>query len=193
MGHVTNEGARRHRQLLGLRRQARPARRRACSECRCTRTVIDAGWVFGHTFVEFTHTGRKTGQPHDAVAMVLHYDGARVGEAVICSFSGFETDWYRNLQAKVGDHLVHHRGHDNSCPSTDSSATTKRSPRSPASGVITRIGCGSLSTVLGWGDLDDDDDSARVRPAAIPSSCSGRGPRAPQTDAATHAVATARR
>ena len=34
----------------------------------------DAGWLLGHTFLEFTHTGRKTGQPHETVAMVLRYD-----------------------------------------------------------------------------------------------------------------------
>ena len=34
----------------------------------------DAGWLLGHTFVEFVHTGRKTGQPYETVAMVLRYD-----------------------------------------------------------------------------------------------------------------------
>src|SRR4051812_31813693 len=31
----------------------------------------NAGPAVGHTFVAFTHTGRKTGRPHDTVAMVL--------------------------------------------------------------------------------------------------------------------------
>lgn len=44
----------------------------------------DAGWMLGHTFVEFTHVGRKKGQPHDAVAMVLHYDDT-TREAVVCA------------------------------------------------------------------------------------------------------------
>ena len=57
----------------------------------------DAGWMLGHTFVEFTHVGRKTGQPHDAVAMVLRYDEA-TRETVICA-GWAETDWYRNLRA----------------------------------------------------------------------------------------------
>lgn len=42
------------------------------------------------------HAGRKTGKPHEAVAMVLGYD--RTGEAVICSGWG-ETDWIRNIRA----------------------------------------------------------------------------------------------
>ena len=38
----------------------------------------------GRTFLQFAHVGRKTGQPHDAVAMVLRYDEAS-REAVICA------------------------------------------------------------------------------------------------------------
>ena len=30
--------------------------------------------MLGRTFLEFTRAGRKTGQPHDTVAMILHYD-----------------------------------------------------------------------------------------------------------------------
>jgi hypothetical protein len=33
----------------------------------------DAGWVLGRTFLLLVHTGRKTGQPHSMVAMVLQY------------------------------------------------------------------------------------------------------------------------
>jgi hypothetical protein len=34
----------------------------------------DTGWMFGRTFMAFTHMGRKTGQPHNAVTMVVHYE-----------------------------------------------------------------------------------------------------------------------
>src|SRR4051794_9172458 len=57
----------------------------------------DAGWMLGHTFVEFTHIGRKSGEPHDAVAMVLDYD-EDTREVVICA-GWADTDWYRNLRS----------------------------------------------------------------------------------------------
>jgi deazaflavin-dependent oxidoreductase (nitroreductase family) len=84
------------RPLLGLRR--RPGRLALIFMRMPLRAYRhDAGWMLGHTFVEFTHVGRKTGQPHDAVAMVLRYDKA-TREAVICA-AWAETDWYRNLCA----------------------------------------------------------------------------------------------
>ena len=58
----------------------------------------DAGWLLGHTFVDFVHVGRRTGRPHEAVAMVLHRD-RRSGEVVFCAAWGPDTDWYRNLRA----------------------------------------------------------------------------------------------
>ena len=58
----------------------------------------NAGPAVGRTFVAFTHTGRKTGQPHETVAMVLRYDQTS-GEAVCCACWGVGTDWYRNLRA----------------------------------------------------------------------------------------------
>jgi deazaflavin-dependent oxidoreductase (nitroreductase family) len=58
----------------------------------------DAGWLLGRTFLEFVHTGRKTGRPYETVAMVLRYD-ADAHEAVICAAWGPETDWVRNLRA----------------------------------------------------------------------------------------------
>src|SRR6476659_9794947 len=57
-----------------------------------------AGGLLGHTFLQLTHVGRRTGQPHDAVAMVLRYDKA-TSEAVICAAWGPDTDWVRNLRA----------------------------------------------------------------------------------------------
>ena len=57
------------------------------------------GWVLGHTFLQLTHVGRRTGKPHEAVAMVLAYDKGS-GEAVICAVWGPRTDWVRNLRAR---------------------------------------------------------------------------------------------
>ena len=58
------------------------------------------GWVLGHTFLQLTHVGRRTGEAHEAVAMVLAYDKSR-GEAVICAVWGPRTDWVRNLRART--------------------------------------------------------------------------------------------
>lgn len=56
------------------------------------------GWLLGHVFLVLTHAGRRTGQPHDTVAMVLAEDPA-TEEVVICSVWGPRTDWVRNLRA----------------------------------------------------------------------------------------------
>ncbi len=56
------------------------------------------GWLLGRTFLLLTHIGRRTGHPHDTVAMVLRYR-QDTHEAVICSAWGPETDWMRNLTA----------------------------------------------------------------------------------------------
>lgn len=84
------------RPLFGLRR--RPGRL-ALTIFRLPLSAYrhNAGPAAGRTFVAFTHIGRKTGQPHETVAMVLRDD--RVArEVVICAGWGPQTDWYRNLQ-----------------------------------------------------------------------------------------------
>jgi deazaflavin-dependent oxidoreductase (nitroreductase family) len=113
----------------------------------------DAGWMLGHTFVEFTHVGRKTGQPHDAVAMVLRYDEA-TREIVICA-AWAETDWYRNLcagpAAKVQLGRAAFRPEHRFLTEGEAFDVTiqfrREHPRRMR--VITRI--------LGWGDLREDD------------------------------------
>jgi deazaflavin-dependent oxidoreductase (nitroreductase family) len=85
------------RPLLGLRREpGRVALALFRMPVRAYRH--DAGWMFGRTFIEFTHLGRNTGQPYQTVAMVLHYD-EETREAVICAAWGPQTDWFRNLRA----------------------------------------------------------------------------------------------
>ena len=65
----------------------------------------DAGWLLGHTFLEFVHTGRKTGQSYETVAMVLRHD-ADAHEAVICAGWGPDTDWVRNLRGGPAARLL---------------------------------------------------------------------------------------
>ena len=57
------------------------------------------GWLLGHTFLLLTHVGRRTGQPHETVAMVLRYR-RESHEAVICSAWGSDTDWVRNIRER---------------------------------------------------------------------------------------------
>ena len=54
--------------------------------------------MLGRTFLMLVHVGRKSGQPHDMVAMVLA-DDPDTGEVVIFSGWGPDADWLRNLHA----------------------------------------------------------------------------------------------
>jgi deazaflavin-dependent oxidoreductase (nitroreductase family) len=140
------------RPLLGLRR--RPGRL-ALVVFRMPLNAYrhGAGWMLGRTFLQFTHTGRKTGRRHDAVAMVLRYDEI-TREAVICAAWGPQTDWYRNLHA--GPAVKVQLGRESFTPVhrflTDDEAFA----------VTRRFGTDHphrlrlLSAILGWGDLRDD-------------------------------------
>ena len=56
------------------------------------------GWMLGRTFLMLVHVGRKTGQRHDMVAMILA-DNRTTGEIVIFSGWGPDVDWLSNLRA----------------------------------------------------------------------------------------------
>jgi hypothetical protein len=56
------------------------------------------GRLLGRTFLHLVHVGRRSGQEHSAVAMVLAYEPV-TSEAVICSAWGPDADWLRNLRA----------------------------------------------------------------------------------------------
>lgn len=149
-------GRRTHQPLLGLRR--RPGRI-ALAFMRLPLAAYrhDAGWLFGSTFMRFTHLGRKTGTPHDTVAMVLGFDRA-TREVVICAGWGPRTDWYRNLRAgpatevEIGRDIFtpRHRFLDDAEAFAAIQDFRARHPH--------RVRF--ISSVLGWGDLRDD---ARVR------------------------------
>jgi deazaflavin-dependent oxidoreductase (nitroreductase family) len=142
----------RDRPLWGLRR--RPGRL-ALALFRLPRNAYrhDAGRLLGHTFLQLTHVGRRTGQPYDTVAMVLHYDEA-THEAVICAGWGPETDWIRNL--RVGPAMAVQLGRESFTPEhrflsdDEAFAVAVRFRREHAHRL--RI----ISTILGWGDLRDD-------------------------------------
>ena len=146
-------GSRPRKPLLGLRRK--PGRL-ALAVFRMPLQAYrhDAGWLLGRTFLEFAHTGRKTGQPYETVAMVLHYDpDAR--EAVICAAWGPDTDWVRNLRA--GPAAQVRLGRESFTPQRRFLSDEE------AFDVAVRFRRGHprrlwlLSTFLSWGDLRDDD------------------------------------
>ena len=140
------------RSLLGLRR--RPGRF-ALAVFRLPLNAYrhDAGWLFGHTFLELTHVGRKSGQPHDAVAMVLSFDDD-TREAVICAAWGSSTDWFQNLRAgpaasvQIGRvrFVPDHRFLSDDEAFDAAVAFRRRHP------YRLRL----VSAILGWGDLRDD-------------------------------------
>jgi deazaflavin-dependent oxidoreductase (nitroreductase family) len=92
--HHTGHG---ERPLLGLRQQ--PGRA-ALWLMRLPQPLYHRGWgrLLGHTFLQITHEGRKTGKRRDTVAMALTYDH-RTGETVVFSAWGPNTEWMRNLRA----------------------------------------------------------------------------------------------
>ena len=113
----------------------------------------DAGWLLGSTFLEFTHTGRKTGRQHEAVAMVLRHD-VDAREAVICAAWGPGTDWVRNLRA--GQAAQVRLGRDSFTPQhrflSDDEAIDVAGQFRREHPRRLRL----ISTILGWGDLSGD-------------------------------------
>jgi deazaflavin-dependent oxidoreductase (nitroreductase family) len=111
------------------------------------------GWLLGRTFLALTHVGRKTGEPHDTVAMILD-DDRDAGEVVICSGWGPEADWVRNLRAEPA--LEIRVGRDRYAPShrflTDDEAVAVGVAFRRAHPRRLRL----VSAILGWGDLTDD-------------------------------------
>jgi len=136
----------------------------------------DAGWLLGHTFLLLVHTGRKTGQPHSMVAMVLRYNGS-TREAVICSAWGPDADWVRNLRA--GPAVRVQLGQESFTPqhrflSEDESFEVVVQFRREHPWRLRLI-----SALLGWGVLRDDDTAheftrthpfVALLPAAVPST-----------------------
>jgi deazaflavin-dependent oxidoreductase (nitroreductase family) len=145
-------GSRPRKPLLGLRRK--PGRLALAMFRMPLRAYRHhAGWLLGRTFLEFVHTGRKTGRPYETVAMVLRYD-ADVREAVICAAWGPDTDWVRNLRA--GPAALVRLGRESYTPrhrflcDDEAFEVAVRFRREHPQRL--RL----ISTLLGWGDLRDD-------------------------------------
>jgi deazaflavin-dependent oxidoreductase (nitroreductase family) len=112
-----------------------------------------SGWLLGHTFLLLVHIGRKTGKPHETVAMTLKYDRA-THEAVICSAWGPQADWIRNLRARPA--CAVQIGRDSFIPEhhflTDNEALLVAADFRKRHPWRLRL----LQLVLGWGNLRSD-------------------------------------
>jgi deazaflavin-dependent oxidoreductase (nitroreductase family) len=111
------------------------------------------GWLLGHTFLLLVHVGRKTGTPHDTVAMTLRYDRDR-HEAVILSGWGPDADWVRNLQARPAQEV--RIGRESFVPEhrflTEGEAIAVVTDFRRRHPWRVRL----ASAILGWGDLQSD-------------------------------------
>ena len=122
---------------------------------RLPRPLYHRGWgrLLGHTFLLLVHEGRKTGEPHATVAMVLAYE-PQIREAVICSVWGPNTDWIRNIRARPA--LRVKIGRESFAPeqrflSEDESFSAAVAFRRRHPWRL-RL----FSRILGWGDLSGD-------------------------------------
>lgn len=60
------------------------------------------GGVMGHRFLLITHLGRTSGREYQTVVEVVRppVDGGTRREWIVCSGTGPQADWYRNLRAR---------------------------------------------------------------------------------------------
>lgn len=56
------------------------------------------GFLLGSRFILMTHIGRSSGRTFQTVVEVLEQDDG-TGEYIVCSGTGRQADWYRNLSA----------------------------------------------------------------------------------------------
>jgi len=163
MSTVAGPKGRSARPLLGVRQQ--PGRL-ALTVFRLPLVLyrLGLGRLLGYTFLLLTHAGRRTGKPHDTVAMVLRHDRG-TGEVVIMSAWGPRTDWILNL--RVHDALRVQSGREDFVPeqrflSDDEAVAVGREflQRHPWRASL-------ATTILGWGDLSSEQairDFVRTRP-----------------------------
>jgi len=115
----------------------------------------DQGHLLGHTFLQFTHVGRKSGKEYRAVAMVLGFDES-TSEAVICA--AWDTDWFHNLRAHPAANVKIDR--------LSFTPAQRFLTEDEAYDVVRRFRAAHpyrvrlISSIFGWGNLRDE---ARLR------------------------------
>ena len=58
---------------------------------------IRLGWLLGDRFLMLTHSGRKSGQPHQTVIEVVQHEKETDTYYVVSGW-GEKSDWYQNIQ-----------------------------------------------------------------------------------------------
>jgi deazaflavin-dependent oxidoreductase (nitroreductase family) len=58
---------------------------------------LKLGWLLDNRFLMLTHTGRKSGSPHQTVIEVVRYD-KQTGTYYVVSGWGEKSDWYQNIR-----------------------------------------------------------------------------------------------
>ena len=111
------------------------------------------GWLLGRTFLSLVHAGRRSGQPHQIVAMVLADDPV-ARQVVICSGWGPDADWVKNVRAGGAQQVC--IGRDRFVPehrflSDDEAAAVGVAFRERHHRRLWLI-----SKILGWGDLSTE-------------------------------------
>lgn len=138
------------RPLLGLRRK--PGRLALTFMHMPQRAYAHgSGHLLGHTFLQFSHVGRNSGQEYRAVAMVLGFD-ERTSEAVICS--AWDSDWCRNLRTQAATNVKIDR--------LSFTPVQRFLAEDEACDVLTKFRAAHprrvrlVSLILGWADLSND-------------------------------------
>ena len=154
MTHVAPPRHRGKRPMLGLRKQ--PGRLALTLMHMPLRAYAhDQGHLLGHTFLQFTHVGRKSGKEYRAVAMVLGFDES-TSEAVICA--AWDTDWFHNLRAHPAAYVKIDR--------LSFTPAQRFLTEDEAYDVVRRFRAAHphrvrlISSIFGWGNLRDE---ARLR------------------------------
>jgi len=111
------------------------------------------GWLLGRTFLSLVHVGRRRGQLHQMVAMVLADDPVS-RDVVICSGWGPDADWVKNLRAGAARQVC--IGRDRFVPEhrflSDDEAVAVSVAFREAHPRRLRL----ISKILGWGDLSTE-------------------------------------
>jgi deazaflavin-dependent oxidoreductase (nitroreductase family) len=125
---------------------------------------IHLGRLFGHTFLNMTHRGRKSGRLYATALKTISWDRV-TGEVVIFSMYGMGADWMKNITASpaVAIDMAGQRFAPEQRLLTLDEAFQSAVRFRREHPVQLRI----FSQVLGWGGLNDDDsivEFVRTRP-----------------------------
>jgi deazaflavin-dependent oxidoreductase (nitroreductase family) len=125
---------------------------------------LHLGRLFGHTFLNLTHRGRKSGRLYRTALKTVAWDRA-TGEVIVFSMYGMDADWMKNITASpvVAIEMAGKRFEPEQRLLTLDEAFQATARFRRAHPRQMRL----FSTVLGWGRLNDEDsirDFVRTRP-----------------------------